>query len=503
MPDNDDTTTSDTGTETETASSDAGGMTPEQTMMMAATASSLVARNQFANRAGLQFDGDRDVWEALGYQSKFTYRDYRDWYERGDIAKPIINKPPQTTWSERPDVVDDAESGDGNQTDFESDVEDLFDASGDVNLDRGLSHYLERADKLARIGRYGVLFLGFADADNENDLKQPVDGSELDSLDDLLYVTPLGEGDADVNEWVRDVTDPRNGLPKTYRLDLANGKQTQSVVVHHSRVIHIAEDVLDNEVHGEPALQPVMNRLFDIQKVAGASAEAFWMTANPGLALSVDPSLEDVSTDKMDEQVEEYEHNMRRVLKMYGTDVEQLPGQDVDPSGVLDSIMKLISGTIEIPRRKLEGSEQGELASSQDESNYLEMISGRQESFAEPVLLRPLLDRLVELGVLSPPSGGTYTVEWPNLFQLTELEEADLLKAYAETVKTLAPMGEPDTLHSLEALREFSPIDELEEATPPDQGDDVDEEIDEDDEEVQEQFDRMTGGDTGAVEADD
>lgn len=487
-------------TTTETADS-FGGMTAEQAMMMA-TASNLVARQEFANQAGLQFGGDRDLWEALGYKQGFTYRDYRDWYERGDIAKPIINKPAETAWSERPDVVDDAEVGEENQTDFESDVEALFDADDDeTELDRGLAHYFERADRLGRIGRYSVLFLGLNDVDSSEDLLDPVDPSGLDGLEDLLFLTPLSEGDAQINTWVRDVTDPRNGLPETYRLDLANGDQTQTEVVHHSRVIHIAEGVLDDDVHGEPVLKAIMNRLFDLQKIAGASAEAYWMLANPGLALSVDPEFSDVPTDKMDEQIDEYEHNMRRVMKLFGTDVDQLDSQDPDPSGTIDAIMKLIAGTIEIPRRKLEGSERGELASSQDEANYLEMISGRQESFCEPVILRAFFDRMLEYGMVSPTQGGGYTVDWPNLFQLTELEEAEVINTLAEALTNLAPMGDVELLHSIEALREFSPIEEPEDAEPPEDQPDPDEEIDEEDEQVQEQFDQQMG--RTPAEADD
>ncbi|AFZ73031.1 phage portal protein [Natronobacterium gregoryi] len=488
-------------TTTETAGT-FGGMSTEQAVMMAATASNMVGRQQFANRAGLQFDGDRDLWEAFGYKRRFTYQDYLSWYKRGDIAKPIIDKPPETSWSERPEITDDADVGDENQTDFESDVEALFDAdNNDTNLDRGLSHYLERADKLGRIGHYSVLFLGLTDVDDASELSEPVDEGELDGLDDLLFVTPLGEGDADVHEWVTDVTNPRNGLPETYKLDLANGDQTNTQIVHHSRVIHIAEGVLEDSVNGEPALRAVMNRLFDLQKIAGASAEAYWMVSNPGLALSVDPEFSDVPTEKMDKQVEEFENNFSRVLKLFGTDVEQLESQDVDPSNAVDAIMKLIAGTIEIPRRKLEGSERGELASSQDEANYLEKISARQESFCEPVILRAFLDRLLKFGVLTDPRGGSYTIDWPNLFQLTELEEAELKNQLSQAIQNLAPMGDVELLHSIEALREFSPIDEPDDATPPEDLEDVDEEIDEGDEQVQKQFDQQMG--RSPAEADD
>lgn len=463
----------------------------------------LVNRGRPRGRAGglPTHGGDRDVFEALGYPQDLTYDDYRQWYNRGGIAQAIIEKPASKTWEEAPDLVDDGDDGEEwPSTDFEEDVAALWDADDErTNLDRGLRHYFERVDQLARIGNYAVLFLGLSDADSEAELADPVQQGQISSLEDLLYVSPLGEGDATIEEWVEDPTDERNGLPKTYELDLANGNNTQSVDVHHSRVIHVAQGVLDDEVHGQPALEPVINRLYDLEKVLGSSAEAFWMVSNPGLALSVDPELQDVPTDQLDEQVDEYEHNLRRVLKMYGVDVEQLDAQDVDPTGVVDALIKVIAGTISFPQRKLVGSERGELASSQDEANFNEYVSSNQTKYAEPVILRETFDRFRSFGVISDPGGDSYTVEWPDLFELTALEEAELIAKQAEAIKNLAPMGEPDALHSLEELREFSPI-EVEDADaapaagPPAAGPTADEPpLDETDPEVVDEFGRIAG----------
>lgn len=444
--------------------------------------------------------GDRDLFEALGYPTNLTYQDYRDWYERGGIAQAIIEKPASKTWEEAPDLVDDAEVGEDSSTNFEDDVAALFDADDDkTNLDRGLRHYFERVDQLARIGHYAVLYLGFSDADSEEELADPVQENQISGLEDLLYVTPLGEGDAEVDEWVDDATDQRNGLPETYELDLANGSQNQNVTVHHSRVVHVAQGILDDEVNGHPALEPVINRLYDLEKVLGSAAEAYWMLSNPGLALSVDPELQDVPTDEMDKQVDQYEHNLRRVLKMYGVDVEQLDAQDVDPTGVVDALVKVIAGTIGIPQRKLVGSERGELASSQDEANFNEYVSSNQTKYAEPVILRETFDRFVEFGVVSDPRDDSYTVNWPDLFELTALEEAELILQEAKAIKQLAPMGEPDSLHTLEELREFSPLDsesldvDADQPAPPTDPTEDEPPLDESDPQVVEEFDRLAG----------
>jgi hypothetical protein len=120
-----------------------------------------------------------------------------------------------------------------------------------------------------------------------------------------------------------------------------------------------------------------------------------------------------------------------------------------------DVILNDISGGAGIPKRQLIGSERGELASSQDESNFLGTVAGRQEHDAEPGILRPVLDRLIATGVLPEPEGGSYTVEWPSLFELTEEEQSQVALNLAQALKNAAPMGDPGTFLDDEQILRF------------------------------------------------
>ena len=84
-------------------------------------------------------------------------------------------------------------------------------------------------------------------------------------------------------------------MPKTYTLDLSspdltgiNSSTVRKVEVHYSRILHVAEGVLQNSYKGEPRLSRVFNLLDDLMKVAGGSAETFWLTANRGLQADID-----------------------------------------------------------------------------------------------------------------------------------------------------------------------------------------------------------------------
>ena len=94
-----------------------------------------------------------------------------------------------------------------------------------------------------------------------------------------------------------------------------------------------------------------------------------------------------------------------------------------DPSGATDVYLKMISAGTGIPLRILTGSERGELASSQDEANWASVIEARRTRYAEPLILRPLVNRLLWAGALPQAQGGIYAVNW-SVVQLPNPNEA-------------------------------------------------------------------------------
>ena len=55
-------------------------------------AGALVSRANFANSLGMTYNGDRDIYKALGYPININYKDYASRYIRQDMAKAIIEK---------------------------------------------------------------------------------------------------------------------------------------------------------------------------------------------------------------------------------------------------------------------------------------------------------------------------------------------------------------------------------------------------------------------------
>ena len=137
-------------------------------------------------------------------------------------------------------------------------------------------------------------------------------------------------------------------------------------------------------------------------------------------------------------------------------DINRLEGKVADPSGPLEGVLNLIAGATGIPKRILLGSERGELASSQDEGNWVARIEERQQKFAEPLILRAFVDRLVWLGALPEPGSEGFKVEWPSLFAKSDEERANIAMRVATAIQRYSQVsGQPvDQIMTTEEFRE-------------------------------------------------
>ena len=398
-------------------------------------------RAMWSQLAGMQFAGDRDIDTNLGYEKDPSLEQYQSYYDRRDLASVIVDAPAQTTWRENPIITDGSEG----KSKF---------IAGWNELESRLKaySYMERADRLSGIGHYGVLLIGTKDGE----LSEPL--LKVGSAQDVIYLSTYSESYAKVKTYETDTSNPRFGRPKVYEIDLkgnvATGFDVGKQDVHYSRIIHIAEGLLENEVFGEPRLQKVYNRLQDMDKVVGPSAEAYWKLVFKGYALSTKEGYEMDPADKeaIKEEWQNYIHNFQRLIAAEGVDFDALTAKPEDPGPVFDVIIKLISGKTRIPQRVLLGSERGELASSQDEANWLGYISGRQKNFAQPFILEALIDRLVDIGAIEAAKDGIYKVEWPSLFYINAKEEAEVHERNANAIDKVSA-GAPLDLFDEEELR--------------------------------------------------
>lgn len=415
------------------------GLLPVESLRTAeefrAAVSVIASRLSFLNMAGIAFDGKRDYYSVFGYKRILTNKDYRDRYERGGVAGRIVDSMADATWRGEVQLREDKDAK--ADTPFEL-------AWQDLDQKHQIQAKLRRVDKLSRLSEYAVLLIG---APGELETELP----KVSNPDSLLYLSPFSGGggpggnsrsrtlatDADctIETFDVDPKSPRFGFPLTYQLrrtDVSSPDLARPV--HWTRILHVAEEVLDNEVYGEPALRRVWNLLDDLDKVTGGGAEAFWLRANAGLHLDVDKDMsipapkagEPSEVDKLKAQLEDYSNQLVRAIRTRGVKIEQLGSDVANFSSPADAILTQIAGAKGMPKRILIGSEMGELASSQDRDNWKDQINGRQTGYAGPYIVRTLVNRLIDFGYLPNPSKGAlaYEVVWPHIQTLTEDEKA-------------------------------------------------------------------------------
>lgn len=389
--------------------------------------SELTNRALLAAKLGVQYGGVRDLYKALGYSKNLQFPDFYGRYTRQEVAKAIIDRPVKATWSGPLELI---EAEKGEDTEFEK-------AWASLNRDVGMKTMFSRVDRLTGIGRYGVLLLGLNDVKNSEGFQLPVNKNKKDYK--LMYMKPFSEETAKVASFEKNASSDRYGQPLFYEIAVTD-MTTQSdkkIKVHYSRVIHITDDNLESEIYGTPRLEPVFNCLMNIEKIAGGDAEMFWRGARPGFHGKVDKEYtmtKDTERDLLD-QLDEYENDLRRFLINEGVDIEALQQQISDPLPHLDCQLKLISSQTGIPVRVLTGSERGELASSQDTTEWLTYVQARREDHAEPRIVRPTVDQLIELGILPEPTTDDYTVLWQDLFSISEKSRVEIGKQRASALR--------------------------------------------------------------------
>jgi len=397
-----------------------------------ALTSQLVGRAELAAKLGQQYGTDRNIYEALGYPLDIKYADYASRYLRQDIAKAIIDRPIKVTWQGDLEII---EADDDNETALEKDWVELRDRLH-------LKSQFTRLDKLTGIGEYGILLLGLDDVKKQEDFAMPVAPGKRK----LMYTKPYSQGNTTISKWETYARNSRYGLPLEYTIEISNpGGESKPVIVHHSRILHITDEKLESDVKGTPRLEVVYNRLMDLEKLVGGSAEMFWRGARPGFQGKLDKDYTmtpDTKTDLQD-QVDEYEHNLRRIFVSEGINLEALASQVSDPGDHVDVQFQMISAVTGIPKRILTGSERGELSSNQDKAEWLTFVKSRREEFAGPNIVRPFVDRCIGYKVL-PEAKDKYNVTWQDLFAQSEQEKVEIGVKRSEALSKYAssPMAE-------------------------------------------------------------
>lgn len=361
---------------------------------------------------GLSHEGQRDLYQIYGYPLNPQFADYWNIYKRNGIARRVVNAYPEACWSKMPEITDDDDTDD--VTEFEQAVIDMFKRTSALQ-------YLCKFDKLQRIGRFGVLVIG-----GSADLSQ-----QAKKIPKVAYVMPYSEGSLNIVNHISDIMNFNYGKPEKYTVTIGNELTgTVSMTIHYSHVIHASENALDNDIVGHSCLEPILNYLYDMDKIVGGGAESFFLNSRGGLHVNSTTAPHGDDQKTIIAKFNEYINKFSRILRTVNMTVTPIDYAVHEPDKHFDITLSAIAGATGIPKSSLLGDIKGTgfSASSLDAgtANFFFNCNNRQLNFCEPSILRPFIDKCIELGALPIPKNDTYNVKWLPLISENEAVKADV-----------------------------------------------------------------------------
>jgi hypothetical protein len=354
------------------------------------------------------------VYRNCLYPDTITFDQYYDMYARNNVAARVIETFPNYTWSVVPSVSDVG----GPSSRFSKAANKLLERMypWQDGLKQSLLTTMKQLDILGGIGGEALLVFGFRDGKS---LDQPV---QKGSAKDISWIKVLHNGQFHIDSRIDDTDDPNYGDVKHYKSvafnrfrdlnafsAIADGK-----LIHSSRCVHFKEST--GISYGMSRIQKCYNQLLDITKLAGASAEVYWLGAFSGLSVESQDGREigEDTYNHIKQETAKYFDGLARTLVFDGAGAKLLYPAIVSPKDHFDLQIAMVSIGTEIPRRFLTGAEAAKLASQQDTLNWMERVTNRRVSFIGPKVVAPVVERCVFAGVIPfEPREGTFTVVWP------------------------------------------------------------------------------------------
>lgn len=393
-------------------------------------------------------DRRRDIPVECGFPNDdaITAEVLRDLYNRDSLVARIVEVWPKECWQVTPEIY---ETDDNTiETPFEQAWDQLgsslVNEPGYHKEEKGSSiwEYLLRADIECGKGRYGGILLGLNDG---KDLSEPVEIKALKSSQTQPLPSPNGSATkssetkhkltflrvfdemmCQISAREPNRTSPRYGHPTEYLVTFDAPEDGQSIGggvvigsqrVHWTRIVHIVDNILPNDITGVPRVKPVLNDVLTAQKSRWGSGEMFWNGASPKLSFETHPQLGGdviINKSRMKDQIENTLRGLQQWWLLSGMSAKQIAPNVVDPKPFIDSCIQSICIKIETPVPVFIGYEVGELAGSMNVEEWRARVKRRQTGFCTSRIVCPFVNRLINIGVLPVPPEG-YIVKWPDI----------------------------------------------------------------------------------------
>lgn len=385
--------------------------------------------------------------QEFGYPSmdSLSFTDFYKAYRRMAPAYAAVNRLLDQCWVDNPVVIDGLPSREATEsTDWEIAATQLL-----IKFRRAF----KEADKRGLVGRFSVLFLQLKDG---KDWGQPVDIASLKKSGayGLSKLIPAWEGQVSISKYDQNPLSPTYGEPLEYTFNEtevsdSSNSAGRNLTVHRDRVLLFCESAESSDpTSGMSMLEPGYNKLLDLIKVSGGSAEGFLKNASRQLALNLS---KEVNVEKLAARAKEQgyadfaqalEAKLARMSNGVDSTLITQEGQasvlSVTPGDPSNSWMvnaNEFAASVRIPFTILFGQQTGRLASDEDKKDWANRGNERRNNFLTEIL-REFLERMISYGILPPNENENISITWSDLLAPSEKEKIANARELAVVAET-------------------------------------------------------------------
>lgn len=364
------------------------------------------------------------LWEEFGYPREVTFDHFYKAYDRNAVAFGAVHKLLEGCWMDMPFIVDGDESKASKElTDWERRVNKLM-----------RKHWakVKDADRRNLVGHYSAIVLQLRDS---RQFHEPVDIRALASQKDggLVRMIPVWESQIQPLDFENDQSSENYGFPTKYSfterpLDGQVHGPARAVTIHPDRVIILCEGSEDESIlSGTPLLKAGYNKLLDLEKISGGSAEGFLKNASRQLAINMtsETNLQSIAAqataagykdlgDALNQKMQKLNRGVDDALVTQAAEASVLSVAAADPAPSWQVAANEFAASIMCPFTILYGQQTGRLASDEDKEDWGKRLNGRRQGFLAKII-EQLVMRLASFGIIDQPTKGEVFIDWTDL----------------------------------------------------------------------------------------
>lgn len=412
------------------------------------------------------------LWDEFGYPDQVGFEQYYRAYERNAVAHAAVHKLLDSCWVDNPTIIDGDQAKEATKTTpWEKQVTRLL-----------KKHWpkIKDADRRNLIGRYSALLIQFKDG---REWHQPVDRTLVAQLKEqaIVKLIPAWESQVKPGNFDTDTMSVTYGQPVSYNFneqpvgDDGTYGPVRGVTVHPERIIILSEGSEDeNMLSGVPFLRAGYNKLLDLEKVSGGSAEGFLKNASRQLSIAFDSASEMENINRMakeagykdlgeamNDKMTKMNRGTDAALVMQSGQASVLSVAAADPAPTWTVTANEFAASIQCPFTIQFGQQTGRLASDEDKTDWAKRCNGRRWGFMSAVVTA-VLERFWAMGAIEPPASGEVTLAWSDLLAPSEKEKIANMQAMADVAqKTQQAFGTAAIeANEVRAVGELEPLKE-------------------------------------------